>query len=63
MNSTFRSRVNSRTPGRYPCGGTSTPASPWIGSSSTATVFSVTAADSAVRSPYGTISKPGVYGP
>lgn len=63
MKSTFRSRVNSRTPARYPAGGTTTPASPWIGSNSTATVFSLIAARIAVRSPYGTISKPGVYGP
>ena len=39
-----------------------TPLSPWIGSSSTATVVSSTAASSAARSPYGTSRKPGVYG-
>ena len=35
------------------------PASPWIGSMSTATVFSSIAASSAAASPYGTVRKPG----
>ncbi len=39
------------------------PASPWIGSISTATVSSSIAAARAVASPYGTVRKPGVYGP
>ena len=41
-------------------GGTTTPASPWIGSSTTAAVSSVTAAASAAESPYGTkVTSPG----
>ena len=40
-----------------------TPASPWMGSISTAAVVSSTAASSAARSLYGTIRKPGVNGP
>jgi hypothetical protein len=36
---------------------------PWIGSASTATTLSSIASASACRSPYGTIRKPGVYGP
>ncbi len=40
-----------------------TPASPWIGSMSTATVVSSIAAASAAASPYGTRRKPGVNGP
>ena len=41
-----------------------TPASPWIGSISTATVSSsIAAAQRLGRSPYGTMRKPGVYGP
>ncbi len=39
------------------------PASPWIGSTSTATVSSSMAAATASASPYGTIRNPGVYGP
>lgn len=39
-----------------------TPASPWIGSSSTATVWSSIAASSAAASPNGTCTKPGVNG-
>jgi hypothetical protein len=39
------------------------PASPWIGSTSTATVSSSIAASSAAASPYGTVTKPGVNGP
>ncbi len=39
------------------------PASPWMGSSSTAAVFGVIAAASASASPYGTRTKPGVNGP
>lgn len=39
------------------------PASPWIGSISTAAVSSSTAAASASASPNGTDRKPGVYGP
>jgi hypothetical protein len=39
-----------------------TPASPWIGSSITATVRSVTAAASASRSFSGTLRKPGTFG-
>ena len=54
---------SSRTPARKPGGGTSTPASPWMGSTSTATTFGVHRGASASRSPYGTITKPGVYGP
>ena len=40
-----------------------TPASPWIGSSRTATVSSSMASRMASASPYGTIRKPGVNGP
>jgi hypothetical protein len=40
-----------------------TPASPWIGSSRTATVSSSIAASSAPASPKGTVTKPGVNGP
>ena len=40
-----------------------TPASPWIGSSRTATVSSSMASCIAAVSPYGTIRKPGVNGP
>ena len=40
-----------------------TPASPWIGSSSTATVCSSIASASASASPKGTERKPGVNGP
>ena len=39
------------------------PASPWIGSSRTATVFSSIAAARASASPKGTERNPGVYGP
>ena len=39
------------------------PASPWIGSSSTATVFPSMAAASAAASPKGTARNPGVNGP
>jgi hypothetical protein len=39
-----------------------TPLSPWIGSSSTATVVSSMAASSAAKSPKGTSRNPGVYG-
>ena len=42
---------SSRIPGRNPGGGTSTPASPWIGSTSTATTRSSMASVSAARSP------------
>jgi hypothetical protein len=44
-------------------GGTTPPASPWIGSSRTAAEFSVIPARSASMSPYGTTLKPGVNGP
>src|SRR5262249_51554319 len=57
---------SSRTPARNPGGGTTTPASPWIGSISTAAMRSpkvLKVSPSAVRSPYGTDTKPGVYGP
>ena len=50
-------RVDSRS------GGTMTPASPWIGSSRTATVCSSIASASAAASPNGTERKPGVKGP
>ncbi len=40
-----------------------TPPSPWIGSTRTATVLAVIAASRAARSPYGTVTKPGVNGP
>ncbi|OIQ78667.1 hypothetical protein GALL_396280 [mine drainage metagenome] len=40
-----------------------TPASPWIGSTRTATVVSSTASASAWASPNGTTRKPGVNGP
>ncbi len=40
-----------------------TPASPWIGSISTATVLSVIAAPIAAASPNGTTLKPGANGP
>jgi len=40
-----------------------TPASPWMGSTSTATVSGVIAASIAARSPKGTQRKPGVNGP
>ena len=63
MSSTFRSRVSSRSDGRKSAGGTTMPDSPWIGSTSTATVFSSMAAATAAASPYGTIRNPGVYGP
>src|SRR6266516_5924096 len=53
----------SRTPVRKPGGGTSTPASPWIGSTRTATTRSFMTSASASRSPYGTTTKPGVNGP
>ena len=46
-----RAEQISRTPARNPGGGTSTPASPWIGSTSTPTTRSSTAAASASRSP------------
>ena len=55
-----------RTPARNPGGGTTTPASPWIGSISTATTrcpYARKASRSAGRSPYGTDTNPGVYGP
>ena len=39
------------------------PASPWIGSSSTATVFPSMAAASAAASPKGAARNPGVNGP
>ncbi len=40
-----------------------TPASPWIGSTRKATVFSLTAAAKASKSPNGTTRKPGANGP
>ncbi len=40
-----------------------TPPSPWIGSSSTATTVSSIASRRAAASPYGTVRKPGVNGP
>ncbi|MNT91732.1 hypothetical protein D3C72_2328810 [compost metagenome] len=40
-----------------------TPASPWIGSISAPTVFSLIAASKASASPKGTVRKPGVKGP
>ncbi len=39
------------------------PASPWIGSISTAAVSGVIARSTAARSPNGTALKPGVNGP
>ena len=60
MNSTLRSRVMlAHRAAGSPAGGTTTPASPWIGSMSTATVFSSIAASSAAASPYGTVTEPG----
>ena len=54
------SRVISRAAARYAAGGTTTPASPWIGSRITAAVWSVTALASAASSPYGTkVTSPG----
>ena len=61
-----RSEQICRTPARKPGGGTTTPASPWMGSTSTAAQAlpaSSIAAASASRSPYGTSRNPGVYGP
>ena len=46
-----------------PAGGTTMPASPWIGSTSTAAVSGVIARSTAARSPNGTARKPGVNGP
>jgi hypothetical protein len=40
-----------------------TPASPWIGSTSTAAVSGVIARATAARSPKATARKPGVNGP
>ena len=55
---------SSRTPARNPGGGTITPASPWIGSTSTATMRSSDGrGQPRGRSPYGTTRNPGVYGP
>ena len=54
------SRVISRAAARYAAGGTTTPASPWMGSRITAAVSSVTALASAASSPYGTkVTSPG----
>src|SRR6266571_6398477 len=61
--SALRAEQRSRTPVRKPGGGTMTPASPWIGSTSTATTLSSMASARAPRSPYGTTRKPGVNGP
>ena len=58
--STLRSVHSARTRGRKSSGGTMMPASPWIGSISTAAVSSSTAAASASASPNGTDRKPGV---
>ena len=54
---------SSRAARRYPSGGTTIPASPWIGSTRKATVSSSIAARSASGSPKGTLRKPGVKGP
>ena len=51
MNSAPWESQTRRTAARYPGGGTMTPASPWIGSSSTATVLASTAAVRASASP------------
>ena len=63
MKSTFFSSQISRMRRRYPSGGITTPASPWMGSTSTAAVFSSIARAMASASPYGTDTKPGVNGP
>ena len=55
-------RVSSRTSRSQPSGGRMTPPSPWIGSSSTATVSSVIAASSASMSPKGTDVEAGRVG-
>mmetsp|Transcript_47258 Transcript_47258/g.156665 ORF Transcript_47258/g.156665 Transcript_47258/m.156665 type:complete len:356 (+) Transcript_47258:303-1370(+) len=56
---------SSRTPRRYPAGGTTTPASPWMGSNMKPHTFglAVSAASSACRSPYGTRSMWLMKGP
>ncbi len=63
MNRTLCRVQISRTAVRYPSGGTTTPASPWIGSRSTAAVEGVMAASIAAASPYGTVTNPGANGP
>ena len=63
MKSTFFSVQIWRTRVRNPSGGMTTPASPWMGSMSTAAVFSSIAAAMASASPKGTCTKPGPYGP
>ena len=55
MNSTLWRVQISRTARRYPSGGTMMPASPWMGSISTAAVFGVIAASMAAASPNGTV--------
>jgi hypothetical protein len=63
MNSTLFFRHASQVSRRKPAGGTTIPASPWIGSTRKAHVFGVMASMTALASPYGTILKPGVNGP
>ena len=53
---------SARKPCRNSSVATNTPASPWIGSSITATVFGVTACSTAARSFSGTFGKPGTFG-
>ena len=54
---------SSRTLPRYPRGGGSTPASPWMGSSITAHVFAEMAASISVTFPYSRKRKPSGRGP
>ena len=57
-----RSRVRARRPRRNASVASNTPASPWIGSSITATVRGVMAASTAARSFSGTFTKPDTFG-
>ena len=63
MNSTLWRVQISRTARRYPSGGMMIPASPWMGSISTAAVFASIAASIAAASPNGTETNPGANGP
>ena len=63
ISSTRCASQSARTPASQPSGGTMMPASPWIGSTSTAAVSGVIARSMAARSPNGTARKPGANGP
>ena len=55
-------RVSARNSRRKSSPASKTPASPWIGSSITATVRSSMARATAARSPSGTLRNPGTFG-